>query len=97
MLLGTVRRKLTALVGFSADTQTQTSTLAGGWLAAPTSLQTPAVPSYTALDARVGWRISRRLDASLLVANALDRRHIEFSGAAAEFRRSALLRLTWTP
>jgi hypothetical protein len=32
-----------ALVGFSADTQTQTSTLAGGWLAAPTSLQAPAV------------------------------------------------------
>lgn len=30
-----------ALVGFSADTQTQTSTFAGGWLAAPTSLQTP--------------------------------------------------------
>ena len=60
-------------------------------------LETPAVPSYTALDARVGWRINRRLDASLLVANALDRRHIEFSGAAAEFRRSALLRLTWTP
>jgi hypothetical protein len=32
-----------ALVGFSADTQTQTSTLAGGWLAAPTSLLPPAV------------------------------------------------------
>lgn len=32
-----------ALVGFSADTQTQTSTFAGGWLAAPTSLQTPVV------------------------------------------------------
>jgi hypothetical protein len=32
-----------ALVGFSADTQTQTSTLAGGWLAAPTALQTPTV------------------------------------------------------
>ena len=32
-----------ALVGFSADTQTQTSSLAGGWLAAPTSLQAPVV------------------------------------------------------
>jgi hypothetical protein len=32
-----------ALVGFSADTQTQTSTLAGGWLNAPTSLQAPVV------------------------------------------------------
>jgi len=54
------------------------------------------VPSYTVLDARLGWRINRRLDASLLVANALDRRHVEFSGAAAELRRSALVRLTWS-
>jgi hypothetical protein len=46
---------------------------------------------------RFGWRISPRLDASLLVANALDRRHVEFSGAVAELRRSALVRLTWTP
>ncbi|HEX3097977.1 MAG TPA: TonB-dependent receptor [Usitatibacter sp.] len=60
-------------------------------------LESPAVPSYTVADARLGWRISRRLDASLLVANALDRRHVEFSGAAAELRRSALVRLTWTP
>jgi len=59
-------------------------------------LATPAVPSYTVLDARLGWRINRRLDASLLVANALDRRHVEFSGAAAELRRSALVRLTWS-
>jgi len=60
-------------------------------------LESPAVPSYTVLDARLGWRITRRLDASLLVANALDRRHVEFSGVVAELRRSALLRLTWTP
>jgi iron complex outermembrane receptor protein len=60
-------------------------------------LESPAVPSYSVLDARLGWRISRRLDASLLVANALDRRHVEFSGAVAELRRSALVRLTWTP
>lgn len=60
-------------------------------------LETPAIPSYSVVDARLGWQISRRLDASLLVANALDRRHVEFSGGAAELRRSALVRLTWTP
>jgi iron complex outermembrane recepter protein len=60
-------------------------------------LESPVVPSYSVLDMRFGWRISPRLDASLLVANALDRRHVEFSGAVAELRRSALVRLTWTP
>jgi iron complex outermembrane recepter protein len=60
-------------------------------------LESPVVPSYTVVDARLGWRASRRLDVSLLVANALDRRHVEFSGAVAELRRSALVRLTWTP
>ncbi|HET9470680.1 MAG TPA: TonB-dependent receptor, partial [Usitatibacter sp.] len=60
-------------------------------------LESPAVPSYAVLDARLGWRITRRLDASLLVSNALDRRHVEFSGVVAELRRSALVRLTWTP
>jgi hypothetical protein len=37
-----------ALVGFSAETQTKTSTYAGGWLDAPTALQAPAVSGYGA-------------------------------------------------
>lgn len=37
-----------ALVGFGADTQTKTSTYAGGWLDAPTALQPPAVSGYGA-------------------------------------------------
>lgn len=60
-------------------------------------LESPVIPSYSVVDVRLGWRISRRLDASLLVANALDRRHVEFTGAAAELRRAALVRITWTP
>jgi len=64
----------------------------------PGPLKSPDVPSYTALDARLGWRISRQLELSLLVANVLDRRHIEFSGTGnAELRRSGLVKLTWEP
>jgi len=60
-------------------------------------LDSPPVPSYTVFDARFGWRLSPRLDLSLLVANIFDRRHVEFAGPAAEFRRSALARVTWMP
>jgi hypothetical protein len=37
-----------AFVGFSAETQTKTSTFAGGWLDAPTGLQAPVVSGYGA-------------------------------------------------
>lgn len=37
-----------ALVGFSAETQTQTATYAGGWVDAPTSLLAPTVSGYGA-------------------------------------------------
>ena len=60
-------------------------------------LPAPAVGSYTAFDARLGWQINPRLDLSFIVRNALDPRHLEFdSGAAsAELKRSALLELRW--
>lgn len=38
-----------ALVGFSAETQTQTSTFPGGWVAAPSAVQTPSPSGYGAV------------------------------------------------
>ena len=63
------------------------------------ALENPVVPSYTTVDARAGWRLSREMDVSLLVTNAFNRRYSEF-GTPAErtaFERGVLLRVTWTP
>jgi iron complex outermembrane receptor protein len=60
------------------------------------SLPEPAVPAYTAVDARLGWRASREIDVSLVLQN-LGAEHPEFDAAPgrSEFRRSAFLRLQW--
>lgn len=57
----------------------------------------PVVPAYTAVDARVGWRITPRLEASLRVENLLGRRFAEFEapGTRAVFGRTWFLRFTW--
>ena len=52
------------------------------------------VPAYTALDARVGWRLSRNFEASLMLENLLDREHAEFA-TPSQFGRSAFLKLLW--
>lgn len=41
-------------------------------------LTTPTVDAYTVVDARLGWRVSRRLELSLTGQNLTDRRHVEF-------------------
>lgn len=63
------------------------------------ALPNPAVPAYTVLDARAGWRASSQLDLSLLVTNLFDRRYAEFGTPAqrTSFERNILLRVTWTP
>ena len=62
-------------------------------------LPNPVVPSYTAVDARLGWRVSRDFDVSLALQNLFDPSHPEFSfGTAAmrsEFERAAMLNLQW--
>jgi iron complex outermembrane receptor protein len=58
------------------------------------ALPSPAVPGYTALDARLGWQATRALEVSLIVKNLLDRRHVEFNSAdASVFGRRVFLRL----
>ncbi|MDB5868577.1 MAG: hypothetical protein JWP96_909 [Polaromonas sp.] len=61
------------------------------------ALPSPAVPAYTAVDARLAWRISPALELSLMAQNLLDRRHVEFNaaGAASQIERRVLLKAVW--
>ena len=49
------------------------------------------VPAYTAVDARLGWHLSHRLELSLAVQNILDRGHIEWA-PGAELPRAAFVK-----
>jgi iron complex outermembrane receptor protein len=62
------------------------------------ALPNPAVPAYTELNARLGWRVSRSLDLALVAMNALDRDHVEFGQPAvrAVFEPSYFVRAAWT-
>jgi iron complex outermembrane receptor protein len=52
----------------------------------------PAVPSYTAVDLRWGWHVTRNVEVSLTLENLTDRRHSEW-GNRVEFERAAYLKL----
>ena len=54
-------------------------------------LESIAVPSYTAVDLRAGWRLTRHIDLSLVLQNVLDDDHIEWS-PGAELERAAYLK-----
>jgi iron complex outermembrane receptor protein len=63
------------------------------------ALARPAVPSYTAVDLRYGWRLRKGLEVALIGQNLFDPHHAE-SGAAPgrhSFERAVLLKLVWTP
>ena len=61
------------------------------------SLPQPAVPAYTAADARFGWRASRDVEVSLTLQNLFDREHAEFGAAPgrSEYQRGVFLKLLW--
>ena len=61
------------------------------------ALPAPAIPSYTQLSARLGWRASRQLELSLTGSNLLDD-HVEFGGPTvrAVFGRSYFAKATWS-
>jgi iron complex outermembrane receptor protein len=61
------------------------------------SLPAPAIPSYTQLSARLGWRVSRQLELSLTGSNMLDA-HVEFGApnVRAVFERSYFAKATWS-
>jgi iron complex outermembrane receptor protein len=76
--------------------------LPGGWefdlgLRRVAALPVPLVPSYNALDARLGWKVNRNVELSFVLQNALDPEHPEFNAAPgrSEIPRSALLKLLW--
>ena len=58
-------------------------------------LPAPAVPAYTAVDLRYGWRFNAAFSIALVLRNALDPAHAEFGRAAgrSEIGRTALLQL----
>lgn len=63
------------------------------------ALPNPAVPAYTAVDARLGWHVRRDLELSLTFNNLLDSAHPEFGTPAtrSEFERSVFLKAAWRP
>ena len=63
------------------------------------ALPNPAVPSYTTVDVRLGWRVSRELELSLLLQDLFDTSHAEWGAAPnrMELRRAAFLKLLWRP
>lgn len=63
-------------------------------------LPNPNVPSYTAVDVRIGWRPVRDLEMSLTAQNLFDSSHPEFGSATgmnprSEFERGVFLKLVW--
>lgn len=62
------------------------------------ALPQAAVPAYTAVDARYGWRVSRALELSLVAQNLGDPGHAEFGAAPgrSEVERSVGLWLRWS-
>ena len=57
----------------------------------------PLVPSYVALDLRLGWRPTPNWEFAVVGQNLLDRRHPEFGAAATrqEIPRSVYGKITW--
>ena len=59
------------------------------------ALALPAVPSYTALDLRLGWQLSSHVDLSIVGQNLLDSGHGEFTEVTTrtDFKRAVFLKL----
>jgi len=69
-----------------------------GFVRHASALPNPALEGYTALDLRLGWRPSKRLDLSLWARNLLDRQHPEFvttNSLNEQVHRRAGVKLTW--
>jgi iron complex outermembrane receptor protein len=61
------------------------------------ALPSPAVPRYTAIDARVALRVTPQLELSLLAQNLFDRQHPEFNAvsAASQIEPRVFLKAVW--
>ncbi|UUZ73920.1 TonB-dependent receptor [Polaromonas sp. P1(28)-8] len=61
------------------------------------TLSSTNVPRYTALDARLGWKIAKDVEVSLAAFNLLDKGHPEFGAlpARSEIGRSFYAKMLW--
>ncbi|MBK4736738.1 TonB-dependent receptor [Noviherbaspirillum sp. DKR-6] len=61
------------------------------------ALSSPALPAYTAIDMRYGWKLRRDLELSLLGQNLFDAKHAEFGAAPgrALYERALYVKLVW--
>lgn len=61
------------------------------------ALPSPAVPRYTAVDARFAWQVTPTFELSLLGQNLFNRRHVEFNaaGVASQIERQLFLKAVW--
>jgi iron complex outermembrane receptor protein len=61
------------------------------------ALLNPSVPAYTAVDIRVGWRLRREFELSVVGQNLFDSRHAEFvaNNANSEMARGGYVKLKW--
>jgi iron complex outermembrane receptor protein len=61
-------------------------------------LPNPHIPSYVSLDLRLGWRVTRSIELSLVGQNLLEEEHLEFipaSPAPRQIERSFYARFSW--
>jgi iron complex outermembrane receptor protein len=59
-------------------------------------LMHPSIPSYSAVDARIGWRVTDALELSLAAFNIFDDHHPETGGAPlSEIRRTVYAGARW--
>jgi iron complex outermembrane receptor protein len=61
------------------------------------ALPSPAVESYTAVDARLALRVTPQFELSLLAQNLFDRRHVEFNAVsvASQIERRVFIKALW--
>ena len=50
----------------------------------PSTTQSPGLPAYTAVDARLAYSPSKGLELSLVAQNLFDKRHAEFGGSVSQ-------------
>ena len=55
------------------------------------ALPTPAIPAYTAVDARYGWRLSGPVELAVTARNLLDPMHKEFAPSSSRDRANPVL------
>jgi iron complex outermembrane receptor protein len=61
------------------------------------ALPSPAVPAYTTMDIRLGWKPRKDIELSITGQNLLDRNHVEFGTAPnrSEVAPGVFVKLTW--